>query len=202
MNQKGFTLIEILVAIVIIVILSTLVIGTYLNSRGDTRDAATITQFKSIEKGLATFYTFYNVFPCGDSNTGFITADTNNSDGFLHGDIDGSGDAANNTQCDGEPRKGLQLIDAIPDFDESTIQHPSGSTWPWRYRYDVDVDRQTFYLYTILENNTEAMEGDGGKCDNYYEVGNGKVPESEGGMELRENKFAADGLGNLACIPS
>ena len=62
-NKNGFTLIELLVVITIIGILSTLILVNIPNIRAKTRDTRRVSDIKSIQEGLAMYYSNNQLYP-------------------------------------------------------------------------------------------------------------------------------------------
>lgn len=67
-NQKGFTLVELLVVITIIGILATLLIANFSSSRARARDARRKADLQSLKTALQLYYNDRQVFP-GDSGS-------------------------------------------------------------------------------------------------------------------------------------
>lgn len=63
MLKKGFTLIELLVVIAIIGLLSTIVIASLTSSKAKGRDAKRVSDVRSIQLALESFYNDYGYYP-------------------------------------------------------------------------------------------------------------------------------------------
>jgi len=175
-DQKGFTLLELLVVLAIITLLFSIILASMSSARKKARDSTRLQEFSEIRKALELFYSQYGMYPCGDDYLDLgggngIFDDWSQSCPFI------DGDASMSSQC---PRS------AIPECDPPKIGLHSGGylTSPWlkdpnevpnyhTYIYRAPRDRQTYLLQTRLEYDTNKMENDGGLCDTRYEFGPG-----------------------------
>lgn len=75
-KQKGFTIVELLIVIVVIGILATLVIVTFTGIQKKARDSQRQTDINAVNSQIAAFYTNYGFYPTmADLNTsGFVSA--------------------------------------------------------------------------------------------------------------------------------
>lgn len=170
-EQKGFTIIELLVIIGVISLLMSIFLSVMSVARANARDSRRLADFKTLTSALELFYAQYNMYPCGSLNTltpgiqtdgDWLHAHTP-SDSFLNSVPVGS------LTCPAYPTFGLVTAGLVP----YGIKDPANGTST--YVYEVTNDRQKYILYTILEypSNASKMTGDGGFENCFYEVGNG-----------------------------
>jgi type IV pilus assembly protein PilA len=62
-NQKGFTIVELLIVIVVIGILATLVLVTFTGIQKKARDSQRQTDIQAVNSQVAAFYTNYGFYP-------------------------------------------------------------------------------------------------------------------------------------------
>ncbi|MDP3996463.1 MAG: type II secretion system protein [bacterium] len=163
-HKAGFSILELLVVLFIIYVLSTIVVSQIRVAIKRARDTVRIETFHQMETALALYHDRHGVYPCGDNNGRY---DSSLSDGF----INGAGE--DQDSCTGGPLTGL----FEEGFIDAWIKDPINSEEDgWFYLYqlpDITANdhRQSYVLYTRLEDKSEMMKEDGGKCDNFYEVG-------------------------------
>ena len=164
-KQRGFTILELLIVIVIIGILATLVITMFGNASAKARDTVRRADFKQFSTSLQVYYETYGAFPCGDANlAGGYTQDGSASDPFL--------DGLPVANCDTSyaPYTGLYTEKLFPD---SWRHDPVNKPGSYMYWYIASPDRQSYVLYSRLEKDDKSMQSDNGECDNFYEVRGG-----------------------------
>jgi general secretion pathway protein G len=76
MRQKGFTLVELLVAIGIIGILSSIAVVSVSNVRAKARDAKRLADVKQIQTALESYFNDQNLYPAETSTLGSATKNT------------------------------------------------------------------------------------------------------------------------------
>ncbi|MDP3996462.1 MAG: type II secretion system protein [bacterium] len=163
-HKAGFTLVELLVVISVIGLLSSVVLASIEGTRAKARDTVRIQTFSQLETALALYHDRHGVYPCGDNNGRY---DSSVSAGF----INGAGE--DQDSCTGGPLTGLFEEGFFVEWIKDPINsQPQG----WFYFYQLpDITapdhRQSYVLYTRLESTPKLMKEDGGKCDNFYEVG-------------------------------
>ena len=67
-KQKGFTLVELLIVIVILGLLTTIGLGSFMSSQRKGRDARRKADLDSITSALEMYYNDYNQYPVNDSS--------------------------------------------------------------------------------------------------------------------------------------
>lgn len=136
-NKKGFTLIEIIVAMMILAILSVGLLGNFFNTPPKARDAKRKAALRQILNSLEIYYSDNGVYPEEVSNQ--ISCDGTNAIGW----------GASFT-CDGEV-----YMSKLPD-DPSSNQ---------TYYYElVGTDRQGFRIYARLENTDDKCFDSADEC--------------------------------------
>jgi prepilin-type N-terminal cleavage/methylation domain-containing protein len=90
MKREGFTLVELLIVIAIIGVLSSSAIFNLNIGRQKARDSIRLAELRVVTTALDTYYSFYEVYPCGDGDeTGTFpgssdgTVDSTWSTGFI-----------------------------------------------------------------------------------------------------------------------
>jgi prepilin-type N-terminal cleavage/methylation domain-containing protein len=136
-NNKGFTLVELLVVISIISLLSSVVMASLNSARAKARDVRRIMDMRQIQTALAMYYDQHGSYPDGD------------------GDGCGGWDAGNQTL----PLFGNGALNGImnkPSVDPTATGNCSGYFY---YHYPAgagqcDVRRGAFYVLTIGSMDT------------------------------------------------
>jgi len=186
MNKKGFSLVELMIVILVIIILGTIAVTSYKNVQMNARDSTRIHDFKNMQEMLEVYYAKYGVYPCGHSDSLELGSDCGTEGstiscpadpitdlpGFLNGVDTGGGAPAD---CVNGPLTGLfheQLTSSNCPKDPLNLPFDFFST-NYIYKYQVPRDRQSYVLGTYLERNDDLMHTDGGCSDDVYEVGPG-----------------------------
>ncbi len=129
MVNKGFTLIEILIAVAIMGILASVGFGAYTVSLQKSRDAARKSDLSQIAKAIEAYNNDYGVYP-----------------GSCGGAVGGCGN-------------GRQSCDWGKDFSVENRVYmkrlPVESKSGWTYVYLVGADRKSYQLYARLENEKD-----------------------------------------------
>lgn len=133
--QRGFTLIEILIVMVIIGILATISIGSFQSSQQKARDSQRKSDLQQIVSSLEAYYNDKHQYP-ESSTTNTILGCANVSD------------PDDPVECEwGEPfldDKGTMYMVGLPDDPRE------------QYDYYYDSDGSYFQLYARLENTLDA----------------------------------------------
>ncbi|MCC6711234.1 MAG: type II secretion system protein [Candidatus Pacebacteria bacterium] len=72
-NQRGFTMIELLIVIVILAILVVIGIGSFMSSQLKSRDSARKTDLQNIARALELYYNDKGEYPVDTSKTGILS---------------------------------------------------------------------------------------------------------------------------------
>ena len=144
-EQKGFTLLELLIVIVIIAILALLIIPNITSAPKKARDTQRKTDVTAIRKALEEYFVNNNSYPAtgGDAAT------------VLSGQADGLGTT-------GPLSTGTAAIMKKVPFDPKGL---AGGAAPWRYQYTPAGSPATTYtIGACLENDQDngASVGAGG----------------------------------------
>ncbi|MFH1956507.1 MAG: type II secretion system protein [Patescibacteria group bacterium] len=176
-NQKGFTLLELLVVLAIITLIFSLILASTSTARKKARDSRRVSDFSEFVKALEMFYNKYGVYPCGDNYNAAenIFDDSSRSCPFLDGEsYSGMNPPTScstfhsDTPC-GNPEYGLYRAGFLSVFQpRDPISNSS-----YDYEYTVAPDRQKYLLQARLEATPNRMQNDGGLCNNRYEFGPG-----------------------------
>jgi general secretion pathway protein G len=161
-KQKGFSLIELLVAISIIAMLTSITMASLSSARWKSRDAKRLADIKNIELAVNQYYVDKGYFP--KRNRAYSGIDQSGSCG-----------TGNQAWCDLQTDLSsylntLPIDPLIPDASSPQFQN-------YRYFYDSDSgDKyQTFGLMTDLEQTDyipePLAENDNGAYIGLYEVG-------------------------------
>ena len=148
-NGKGFTLIELMVVIAIILILALIAVPAYRNMQIRAKKARVQEDLRNIATALEAFYVDWNQYP-SDSGTAWINE--------LTGGNEGSGATVNvsgNTTATGEDAP-IVYIKHIPDDPFA----PAGAASK-AYHYDVDdSDSSIWYLWSVGPDGGNDNRGD------------------------------------------
>ncbi len=164
-SSRGFTFWELLICVAIIAILAAVIVINVSRYKGKARDAYRFVNVQDFTTALELYYSKFKKYPCGDSDAPYGgTADSSFSDGFLDGNIKPA------LTCTGDPKGGIYTEGFYPDWwpkDPSfDVTQRNYGYWYW-----VQADRQKYIMVFRVEVNPELMQGDGGVCNNYMEVG-------------------------------
>lgn len=128
-KNKGFTLVELLIVIVILGLLSTIGIGSFISSQKKGRDARRKADLESITRAMELYYNDNDQYP-------------GSSGGLIQG-CDGS--ACSWNQIWDDQSGGVTYMVQLPT-------DPGGST----YSYSAPADGSYYILYARLENTQDA----------------------------------------------
>ena len=153
-KQKGFTIVELLIVIVVIGILAAIVIVAYNGVQGKSRDTARISKVKSISKAIELYYIDKGTYPQILDGQGRETICGSQTDNWGHCD-------RNKTLAD--------LLAPYMYIDPTSLSDATqGNYYYWYTSQDSD-NYQTYGLMVYLESN--AGQNDSGYYANAYELG-------------------------------
>jgi len=137
-NQRGFSLVELLVVISIIGMLSTMAVVSLGGARKKSRDARRLTDIKQIRTALELYYNDNNEYPPSGGGTGAISD-------------------SNSKITESDPIKtvgGETYMLKMPQDPKSTQG----------YYYKRGTDNKTYVLHYVLETKANNSIAAGGHC--------------------------------------
>jgi len=135
--RRGFTLVELLVAIAIIAILSSIVVAGLNTARGDARDKQRLAAVEQARLSIEIYREAYGEYPdvgCSRSTTQW------------------TGNGSNYGDCE-EYIEGLDNILQLPT-------DPTDDTYGYIYRTNADFSEYKFMAYNVVETETLAKGDD------------------------------------------
>lgn len=153
-KQKGFTIVELLIVIVVIGILAAIVVVAYNGVQGKSRDSARIAKVKSISKAIELYYIDNGRYPPILDGQGRETICGSQTDNWGH--------------CDRNKTLADMLAPYLYIDPTSLSDATQGNYYYWYTSQDSD-NYQTYGLMVYLENS--GGQNDGGYYANAYEVG-------------------------------
>ena len=145
--QKGFTLMELLIVMVILGILTTIVAGNFTSSQERARDTRRKGDLEALADALEIYYNDKGRYPDVDANGGMVGC--------------GAGDAQ---PCNW----GAEFSDQNSTIYMAKI--PQENSTSRQYYYDTSGTFQWFALYTRLENDEDRdIPKDAGENNQYYD---------------------------------
>lgn len=154
MQQRGFTLVELLIVIAIIGILSSVVMSSLNSARAKARDANRVASIQEMQKAIESYYADYGVYPGATFGS---YARTNDS-------VNGGACGYNNNWCNLE----IALAPYIRSIPRDTL---GGPVMDARFVYKSNSPYSMYALEVVLEQQTNASINDGGYFPSAYEVG-------------------------------
>lgn len=175
--KKGFTLVELLIAIAIMAILTTITVSQFQTAKKKANDVQRKGDLHSLGKALQMHFADYGVFPT------IINGTDSNNNGVLTSDEWCPSD----TDCEFVDASGYVYMKVLPK--ESRASHPS-----YCYVLNTEGDRKGFGIFAQLENTEDKeckMDGNQGLydvCGNHYCYvnlsPNAKVTDGNNGVEV------------------
>ncbi len=140
-TKNGFTLIELMLVMGIVMILSVVGIGTYMQATVKSRDTQRKSDLNQLSKAVEAFYNDVGRYPISDSQSKMYC-------------VSKSGSTVTNTSC------GSKLYALVDGTNIEYITIPSDPTVDRKYIYVSDG--QTYAIYSSLENvNDKDLLKDG-----------------------------------------
>ena len=165
-NRKGFTLIELMIVIAIIIILAAIAIPNYLKMTQRARKARVASDFETLATALEAYATDWGFYPT-DANAGAV-ADTNST---IYKELTGQGattNASGNTTATGEAG-GIEYIkpetlQSMHSPFNATEEYyyassPSGTHWVLEVQYNnpkTDVLYRTDSITQLTQTTGKA----------------------------------------------
>ncbi len=134
-KQRGFTLVELMVVMIILGILATIGFTSFQNSQKKGRDARRKNDLRQVSLALEAYYNDYAKYPAQDASTGKIK---------------GCGDSASPTACDWSTAFKFTTPANAPTYMIKLPKDPKGN-WYYYYR----ISGSGFQLYARLENTDD-----------------------------------------------
>ena len=148
-NKKGFTLVELMVVIVIIVMLTRIVLSSFNSAKAKSRDAKRISDMAQIQLALELYFDRCNQYPKQISNTSAINGCPSTSPATNLGTF-------------------ISKIPTIPT-PLAASDHPDYATGYWVNSKTSPTD---YRLETVLElNNSVLVDSNHDVQTNYYRNG-------------------------------
>jgi type II secretory pathway pseudopilin PulG len=192
-RKKGFTLVQLLTALIIFAILAGTTYVYVLNMPAKARDIRRMQDFSQMSVALDLFYEEYGLYPCGDiadqpvsylAPSDLGQTDWSDSCPFLDGNEGYTNPSlcpvrpANNPVCYTDSPGTVGVYPTFGLYSSPQKYYPHFNLENYRYTkkhpyvYRVSADRQRYILQTVLEYDKKAMKEDGGLCNKRYEIGN------------------------------
>ena len=152
---KGFSLVEVLVAVGVIAIVATLVVFQISTARASARDAIRVEDVQSIRTALDAYHTIYGKYPPG-TTTGGVCGSTN---------------CTMSTSLDTDFLQELtdeDLLNVIPTDPLNRMKDDVN----YYYGYAVSSNGQEMVVGASMETKTNLHTADNRRCPDVYEIGN------------------------------
>jgi len=153
LNRKGFTLLDLIVAIAIIIILAAIAIPSYLRMMDKARRSAVVAEFANLATVLETFNTDWGHYPLAAAPQ-VITASSTGV--FAELTTEGSGTAITNVAGARTVHDDPAPIVYIGAAALSSMTNPF--VWSLagpQYTYDSDTDGRHWLLYVCMGEDTD-----------------------------------------------
>lgn len=153
-KNKGFTIVELLIVIVVIAILAAITIVAFNGTQVRARDTARITKVKEISKAIELYQVDNGTYPQILDGLGWETVCGSQTESWGH--------------CD----RNKILADMLAPYmkiDPTSLSNATQGNYWYHYTSQATDNYQTYGLMVYLEGT--SGQGDGGYLANAYEVG-------------------------------
>jgi prepilin-type N-terminal cleavage/methylation domain-containing protein len=133
-KNRGFTLIEMLVVIAIIMILAGIVVTNFTSAKAKSRDAKRISDIAQIQLALEQYFDRCNEYPSATGNQIYVSSTCKS------GGID---------------------VKFSPDFISALPTPPSNNTNKYEYYVNHSTEATDYVLYTVLEKINQDVQKNG-----------------------------------------
>jgi len=137
-NPKGLTLIELMIVVVIIGILSSIAIPTYLNSREKAKTAAAVAEIKLVEKKIQIYNIDYESYPETLEDLGLETLKDPWGNPYQYLKIEGREKNGKKKKSVGKMRKDHEMVPVNTDFDLYSKGKDGKSKIPFTAKASLD----------------------------------------------------------------
>lgn len=163
-NQRGFTILELLIVIVVIGVLAALVLNAFGNAQAKARNAVISRTVKQYESALLQYHADHGSYPAINGNN--INAGTCVGTGYKDRNNNGQGDCNLFTvsqESDSEFNDALKpyFSDALPPAGNHEVDPGNGNTWQgflFAYSPELKINGNsigTNFLVFLLEGNDQ-----------------------------------------------
>jgi prepilin-type N-terminal cleavage/methylation domain-containing protein len=166
-NSSGFTLVELLVAIIILGVVSSFVISSAAKAQENARNAKRVSDVKKVQSALEQYYVDHGFYPCGAGYDGFCHP-ANGQHNFEESPARPDNQKLND--CTGNPNPSCNPNKLYYNWTDQDPQFPDG----------LGISQGHHYCYTAFDNSTNKDVCDNAtsstKCE-YYEIGYTTEPD-------------------------
>lgn len=139
-TNQGFTLIELMIVMVIMGVLATIGVGSFISSQKKSRDAKRKSELRQVAQALEAYYNDNSAYPTGNTTDGRIKV------------CDATGENGGALEC----TWGTSPFKSSSNTTTYMIKLPKDPKSDWRYYYRKTTTNKWYQLYARLENDQDA----------------------------------------------